>query len=82
MFVPFDLLSNIHDQKEYDNNFVISREAKMLATLKIKIEIIYSLVNPCGKNKHRYSINKKKEKKKEAEETNSVTIIPYKATRG
>ena len=32
----------------------------MLATLKIKIEIIYSLVNPYGKYKHRYTINKKK----------------------
>ena len=59
MFVRFDLLSNLHDQKEYDNNFVISQEANMLATLKIKIEIICSLVNPCGKNKHRYPINKK-----------------------
>ena len=71
MFVRFDLLSNLHDQKEYDNNFVISQEANMLAILKIKIEIIYSLVNPCGKTKHRYPINKKK-KKKETEETNSV----------
>ena len=60
MFVRFDLLSNLHDQKEYDNYFVICREANMLATLKIKIEIIYSLVNPCGKNKHRYPINKKR----------------------
>ena len=50
-----------------------------LQHLKIKIEIIYSLVNLCGKNKHRYPINKKK--KKETEETNSVTIIPHKATR-
>ena len=52
----------------------------MLATLKIKIEIIYSLGNPCGKIKHRYPINQKK--KKETEESNSVTIIPHKATRG
>ena len=51
-------------QKEYDNYFVISREANMLATLIIKIEIIYSLVNPSGKNKHRYPINKKIEKRK------------------
>ena len=41
VFVRFDLLSNFHDQKEYDNYFVISREANMLATLKIEIEIIY-----------------------------------------
>ena len=72
MFVRFDLLSDLHDQKEYDNYFVICRKANMLATLKIKIEIIYSLVNPCGKNKHRYPSNK--EKKKETEETNSVAI--------
>ena len=32
----FDLLSNLHDQKEYDKYFVISREANMLATLKTK----------------------------------------------
>ena len=49
MFVRFDLLGYLHNQKEYDNYFVISREAITLATLKIKIEIIYSLVNPCGK---------------------------------
>ena len=36
----------------------------MLATLKIKVEIIYPLVSQCGKNKHRYPINKKKKKKK------------------
>ena len=60
MSVRFDLLSNLHDQKEYDNYFVISREVNMLATLKIKIEIIYPLVNPYGKYKHRYPINKKR----------------------
>ena len=71
MFVRFDLLSNLHDQKEYDNYFIISREANMLATLKkIRIEIIYSFVNPCGKNKDRYPINNKK---KETEETNKAT---------
>ena len=62
VFVCFDLLSILHDQKKYDNYFVISREANMLATLNTKIEIIYSLVNPCGKKKHRYPINKKGEK--------------------
>ena len=36
VFVRFDLLSNLHDQKEYDNYFVISREANVLATLKNK----------------------------------------------
>ena len=36
VFVRFDLLSYLHDQKEYDNNFVISQEANMLATLKDK----------------------------------------------
>ena len=77
MFVRFDLLNNLHDQKEYDSYFVISREANMLATLKNKIEIIYSLVNTCGENKHRYPINKK-----ETDESNSVTVIPHKATRG
>ena len=41
MFVRFDLLSNLHDQKEYDNYFVISREANMLATLNTKIEILF-----------------------------------------
>ena len=35
----------------------------MLATLKIKIEIIHSLANPCGKNKRRYPISKKEKKK-------------------
>ena len=65
VFVRFDLLSNFHDQKEYDNYFVISREANMLATLKIKIEIIYSLVNLCGKNKHRYPSTKQKYEKKQ-----------------
>ena len=54
---------------------------KMLATLKIQIEIIYSLFNLCGKNKHRYPPHQQKAKKK-TEETNSVTIIAYKATRG
>ena len=39
----FLFVSNLHDKKEYDNNFVISQEANMLTTLK-KIEIIYSLV--------------------------------------
>ena len=34
--VRFDLFSNFHDKKEYDNYFVISREANMLATLKNK----------------------------------------------
>ena len=79
VFVRFDLLSNLHDQTEYDIYFVISREANILTTLEIKIETIYSLVNPCGQNKHRYPINKKE--KKETEESNSVTIIPHKATR-
>ena len=32
----FLFVSNLHDQKEYDNNFVISQEANMLATLKNK----------------------------------------------
>ena len=50
MFVRFDLISNLRDQKESDNYFVISREANMHAKLKIKIEIVYSLVNTCGKN--------------------------------
>ena len=63
VFVRFDLLSNPHDQKEYDKYFVISREENMLATLKNKNEIIYSLANPFGKNKPRYPINKKKNKK-------------------
>ena len=36
VFVRLDLLSNLHDQKEYDNYFVISREANIFATLKIK----------------------------------------------
>ena len=36
VFVRFDLLSNLHDQKEYDNIFANSREAYMLATLKNK----------------------------------------------
>ena len=36
VFVRLDLLSNVHDQKEYDNYFVTSREAYLLATLKIK----------------------------------------------
>ena len=80
MFVRVDLLGNIHDKKESDNYFVISREANMFATLKMKFEMIYSLVNTCGKNKHRHPINKKK--KQETEESNSVTIIPHKATRG
>ena len=30
---------------------------------KIKIGIIYTLVNPCGKNKHRYPSTKKRKKK-------------------
>ena len=51
----------------------------MLQHLKVKIEIIYSLVSPCGKNKHRYPINKKEKK---TEESKSVTIIPHKATGG
>ena len=34
-----------------------------LRELILKIEIIYSLVNPCGKNKHRYPINKKKKQR-------------------
>ena len=44
VFVLFDLLSNLHDQNEYDNYFVINREAYMLETLKIKNKIICSLV--------------------------------------
>ena len=36
VFVRFDLSSNPHKQKEYDNNFVISQEANMLAILKNK----------------------------------------------
>ena len=42
MFIvtEYAALSNLQDQKEYDNYFVISREAHMLAILKIKIEII------------------------------------------
>ena len=71
----FDLLSNHHDQKEYDNHFVINRETNIYATLKIKIEIIYSLDNPCG-------VPSTKKKKKEQRSFNSVTIIPHKATRG
>ena len=34
------VLSNLLDQKESDNYFVIDREANMLATLKIENEII------------------------------------------
>ena len=49
MFVRFDLLSNLHGQKEYDNNFAISREAYILITLKIKIQSTYSLVNHVAK---------------------------------
>ena len=69
VFVRFDLLSNPHDQKEYDKYFVIRREANMLATLKNKNEIIYSLANPFGKNKPRYPINKKKKNKKQRSPT-------------
>ena len=36
VLVRFDLLSNFHDLNDYDNYFVISREANMLATLKNK----------------------------------------------
>ena len=36
VFVRFDLFGNLHDQKEYNNNFVISQEANMLETLKNK----------------------------------------------
>ena len=39
--VCYDLLSNLHDEKEYDNYFVISRIACMLETLKHNIKIIY-----------------------------------------
>ena len=63
VFVRFDLLSNLHDQKEYDNYYVISREADLLATPKTKNKIKYSLVNPCGKNKHRFHIKKVIKKK-------------------
>ena len=36
VFVRFYLFSNLHDQKEYDNYFVICQETNMLATLKNK----------------------------------------------
>ena len=36
VFVRFDLLSNLHDQKECDNYFAICGEANMLTTLKNK----------------------------------------------
>ena len=41
VFVLFDLLSDLHDQKEYDNDFVISQEAYMLATLENKKKNIH-----------------------------------------
>ena len=37
VFVRFDLLGNLHDQKESDSCFVISQEANVCATLKNKI---------------------------------------------
>ena len=36
VLVRFDLLSYLHYQKDYDNSFVISQEAYMLATLNNK----------------------------------------------
>ena len=56
----------------------------MLATLKIKIEIIYThwLIHVAKTKISTQSTNKKEKKEKETEETNSVTAIPHKTTRG
>ena len=50
-----------------------------LQHLKIKIEIIYLLVNPCGKNKHRYPINKKRNRGDQQRDNNPIQ--GYKRTR-
>ena len=81
VFVCFDLLSNLHDQKEYDNYFAISREANMLAILKIKIKMKYSLVNPCGKTKHRYPINKKEKRNRGVQQRDNHSTQGHKRIR-
>ena len=82
MFARFDLLSSLHDQKEYDSYFVISLEANLLATLKKnKIEIIYSLVNPFGKNKHRPHQQKKKKRNKGVQQRDNHPEQGYKRIR-
>ena len=51
----------------------------MLATIKIKI--IYSLVNPSGKNKHRYPIQKLTKKKQRSQLRDNHPTQCYKRTR-
>ena len=53
----------------------------MLQHLKVKIEIIYSLVSPCGKNKHRYPINKKEKKNRGVQERNNHSTQGYRRIR-
>ena len=82
VFVHSDLLSNLHDQKEYDNYSAISREANMPASLKkIKIEVIYSLVKPRVKNKHRHPINKKEARNRGVQQRDNHPTQGYKRIR-
>ena len=50
-------------------------------TKKIKIEIIYSLVNPCVKNKHRYLNNKKEKRNRGDQQRDNHPIQGYKRIR-
>ena len=45
------------------------------------MEIIYSLVNTCGKNRHRYPINKKGKKKRGVQQRDNYPTQGYKRVR-
>ena len=55
--------------------------ANMLATLKNKNEIMYSLVYPCDKNKQRYLINKNEKKETGVQQPDNHPTQGYKGIR-
>ena len=78
MSLYLDLFSNYHDKEEYDNYFVISGGAYLLATLNWK-KIIHSLVNACCEDGHRHPINKMIKTK--TQEYSNMTFVLHKPSR-
>ena len=60
---------------------LLAKRQKCLHHLKIKVEIIYSLVNQCGKNKHRYPSTKKERRNRGVQERDNHPTQGYKRIR-
>ena len=81
VFVHSDLLSNLMIKRNMTIILLLSKRQICLHHLKIKIEVIYSLVNPCGKNKHRHPINKKETRNRGVKQRDNHPTQGYKRIR-